>query len=121
MPNPGKQMVDNLKEYGMTKTDTIYVYGNIRTASNIRIQCHDKWNVISMDTVFVLPENENHFLVIDEKEENKLDLRNYDIFAGSEEWIRVPVLKFPNFLKEPVRKIKNSGTHYLIAKPRIRN
>ena len=118
MPNPGEQLVNNLSEHGMTNTGKIYVYGNIRTASNIRIHCHDEWNVISMDTIFVLPENTNHFLVFDEKEENKLDLADYDIFEGSEEWLRVPILKFPVFLKEPVRKIKNSGTRYLIAKPR---
>lgn len=121
MPNPGKQLVANLKEKGMTKTDNIYVYGNIRAASNIRIQCHDTWNVISMDTVFVLPKNENHFLVFDEKEENKLDLKDYNIYTGSEEWMRLPISKFPNFLKEPVRKIKNSGTRYLIAKPRTQH
>ena len=121
MPNPGKQLVANLKEKGMTKTDNIYVYGNIRAASNIRIQCHDTWNVISMDTVFVIPKNENHFLVFDEKEENKLDLKDYNIYTGSEEWMRLPISKFPNFLKEPVRKIKNSGTRYLIAKPRTQH
>lgn len=119
MPNPGEQMVDALKEYGMTKTDNIYVYGNIRAASNIRIHCHDKWNVISMDTVFVVPPSgQNNFLVFNEKEQNKLDLKNYDIFKGSEEWKRVPILKFPEFMQQPVAELKNSGTHYLIAKPR---
>ena len=118
MPNPGEQMVNALTEHGMTKTDNIYVYGNIRAASNIRIHCHNKWNVISMDTVFVLPNNANHFLVFNKKEQNKLDLNNYDIFKGSEEWMRVPVSKFPGFLKETVEKIKNNGIHYLIARPK---
>ncbi|MBN2636226.1 MAG: glycosyltransferase family 39 protein [Prolixibacteraceae bacterium] len=117
MPNPGKQLVNNLTEQGMSKIDDIYVYGNIRAASNIRIHCNDKWNVISMDTVFALPENSNHFLVFDEKEQSKLNLENYSIYKGSEEWLRVPESKFPDFLKTPVEKIKNSGTRYLIAKP----
>ncbi len=117
MPNPGKQMVNNLTDLGMSKSDNIYVYGNIRAASNIRIHCNDKWNVISMDTVFVLPNNRNHFLVFDAKEKNKLDLGNYEIFEGSEEWLRVPVSKFPRFLKKPIEAIKSNDTKYLIAKP----
>jgi hypothetical protein len=102
----------------LTENDEIYVYGNIRTASNIRIHCHDEWNVISMDTLFVLPKNNDHFLVFDKRDENKLDLNSYEIFSGSEEWLRVPVFKFPGFLKHPIEDIKNSGTMYLIAKPR---
>lgn len=117
MPNPGKQLVNNLTKHGMTETDDIFVYGNIRAASNVRIHCNDEWNVISMDTVFVLPENPNHFLVFDKKEQSKLNLENYNIYNGSEEWLRVPESKFPGFLKITVEKIKNSGTRYLIAKP----
>jgi hypothetical protein len=117
MPNPGKQMVDKLTDLGMSKSDHIYVYGNIRAASNIRIHCNNKWIVISMDTVFVLPNDKNHFLVLDAKEEHKLDLNNYAIFVGSEEWLRVPVSKFPDFLKKPIETIKTKSTKYLIAKP----
>jgi len=119
MPNPGKQMVNVLYEQGATKNDQIYVYGNIRAASNIRIQSHDRLNVISMDTLFILPsEKNNHFLVFDKKEQNKLDLQNYDVFNGSEEWMRVPASKFPGFLQQPVQNLKSNGAKYYIAKPR---
>ena len=118
MPNPGKQMVNALYHQGISANDKVYVYGNIRAASNIRIQSKNQLNVVSMDTIFTLPENSNHFLVFDEKEQNKLNLSNYEVFKGSEEWMRVPVSKFPKFLQLLVEKIKNSGTKYYIAKPR---
>ncbi|NOR75148.1 MAG: phospholipid carrier-dependent glycosyltransferase [Draconibacterium sp.] len=118
MPNPGEQLVSELRENGISETDKVYVYGNIRAASNIRIHSKNEFNVVSMDTVFTLPENLNHFLVFDEKEKDLLDLRNYDISTGSEEWLRVPIEKFPSFLKQPVLSLKNSGTKYLIAKPK---
>ena len=118
MPNPGKQMVNAIYQQGISANDKVYVYGNIRAASNIRIQSKNRLNVISMDTVFTIPENPNHFLVFDEKEQNKLNLNNYDIVEGSEEWMRVPVSRFPEFMQQSVEKIKNSGTKYDIAIPR---
>lgn len=117
MPNPGKQLVNVLYNEGIKTSDKVFVYGNIRAASNIRIQSKNTLNVISMDTVFQLPSNPNHFLVFDEKEKQKLDLSDYTVFKGSEEWLRVPVSKFPAFLQKPVENIKNGGTKYLIAKP----
>lgn len=117
MPNPGKQLVNALKNEGIKTSDKVFVYGNIRAASNIRIQSKNTLNVVSMDTVFQLPSTPNHFLVFDEKERHKLDLSNYSIFMGSEEWMRVPISKFPVFLENPMENIKNSGTKYLIAKP----
>jgi hypothetical protein len=117
MPNPGKQLVIALTEQGIKATDKVYVYGNIRAASNIRIHSKNQMDVISMDTVFTLPNNQNHFLVFDKKQQDLLDLKDYKILKGSEEWVRVPVSKFPVFLQQPVSKIKESGTTYLIAKP----
>jgi len=118
MPNPGKQLVVNLKNNGIVENSRVYVYGNIRTASNIRIQSHHKMNVISMDTVYTIPATPNHFLVFDKRDQNRLDLTNYEIEKGSEEWLRVPVSKFPDFLQKPVLKIKEGGTTYFIAKPK---
>lgn len=117
MPNSGKQMVNALKEQGISKNDKVYVYGNIRAASNIRIHSKNNFNVISMDTIYTLPETPGHFLVFDKKEQDLLDLRNYKVFNGSEEWLRVPTEKFPPFLKDPISKIKKKGTKYLIAIP----
>ncbi len=74
--------------------------------------------MVSMDTVFQLPSESKHFLVFDKKEQQKLDLSDYIVFKGSEEWMRVPVSKFPGFLQQSVEKLKESGTKYLIAKPR---
>ena len=120
MPNSGEQLVQNLKQAGADKTDKIYVYGNIRTASNIRIHSQHNLNVVSMDTIYTLPENPNHLLVFDKKEQHLLNLSEYIIVNGSEEWKRLPVKKFPGFMQEPVLHIKESGTTYFIAKP-IRN
>lgn len=117
MPNPGKQLVNNLYEKGASPSEKIYVYGNIRAASNLRIQSFNKLDVVSMDTVFQLPAESNNYLVFDEREKQKLDLTNYTVFKGSEEWLRVPVSKFPEFLQPAVENIKNDGTKYLIAKP----
>jgi hypothetical protein len=118
MPNPGKQLVSELRKQEISETDKVYVYGNIRAASNIRIHSNNEFDVISMDTIFTLPEESNHFLVFNEKEEDLLELNNYDVSIGSEEWLRVPVEKFPSFLKQPILNIKKSGTKYLIAKPK---
>lgn len=117
MPNPGEQLVNGLREKGITGEDKVYVYGNIRAASNLRIHSHNTFNVISMDTVFTLPTDTNHFLVFDEKEKNLLNLKEYKVYEGSEEWPAVPAGKFPPFLKQTVMKLKSSGTKYLIAKP----
>ena len=103
----------------ITENEKVYVYGNIRTASNLRIQSNHRLNIVSMDTVYTLPSESNHFLVFDEKEKNRLDLSNYKIIKGSEEWSRVPVSKFPSFLQNSVKKIKENGTKYLVAKPGI--
>lgn len=118
MPNPGEQLVKNLKDAGANGAEKVYVYGNIRTASNIRIQSHHQLNVISMDTIYQLPRQPNHFLVFDIKEQELLNLTDYKIVQGSEEWKRVPVNKFPEFLQGPVQSLKESGTKYLIAKPK---
>ncbi|NOR74435.1 MAG: phospholipid carrier-dependent glycosyltransferase [Draconibacterium sp.] len=118
MPNPGEQLVSELRENGISKTDKVYVYGNIRAASNIRIHSKNEFNVISMDTIFTLPPDKNHFLVFNKKEKDLLNLENYDVIPGSEEWKRVPVDKFPSKLKEAVSNLKISGTQYLIAKPK---
>ena len=71
-----------------------------------------------MDTVYTIPATPNHFLVFDKRDQNRLDLTNYEIEKGSEEWLRVPVSKFPDFLQKPVLKIKEGGTTYFIAKPK---
>ncbi len=117
MPNPGEQLVRNIRESQVSGNEQIYVYGNIRAASNIRIHSHHKMDVVSMDTVYTLPVNPNHLLVFSPKEELFLDLSNYEIRPGSEEWSRVPVEKFPGFLQPSIKNLKESGTKYFIAKP----
>ena len=70
-----------------------------------------------MDTFYTLPETPEHFLVFDKKEQDLLDLRNYRVLNGSEEWLRVPIEKFPSFMKGSIINIKKSGTRYFIARP----
>ena len=118
MPNPGEQLVNKLELEGISKNQKVYVYGNIRAASNIRIHSHHDFNVISMDTVYTLPEEPEHFLVFNEKKQDNLNLEAYKIIPGSEEWPRLPVEKFPEFLKKPVANLKKSGTRYFIAIPK---
>jgi hypothetical protein len=118
MPNPGEQLVKNIRVSQDSGREQIYVYGNIRAASNIRIHSHHKMNVVTMDTIYTLPSTANHLLVFSPKEEPFLDLRNYEIRPGSEEWSRVPVEKFPDFMQSVIRNLKESGTTYFIAKPK---
>ncbi|MCA1760987.1 MAG: hypothetical protein LC658_14570, partial [Bacteroidales bacterium] len=118
MPNPGEQLVKNIQTTRDSGTETIYVYGNIRAASNIRIHSNHQMNVVTMDTVYALPSNPNHILIFSPKEEPFLDLSNYEIKPGSEEWSRVPVEKFPGFMQPTIQNIKESGTEYFIAKPK---
>ncbi|MCD6355533.1 MAG: glycosyltransferase family 39 protein [Prolixibacteraceae bacterium] len=120
MPNPGEQIVDRLKEQGIRATDKIYVYGNIRAASNIRIHSNNRWQVVSMDTVYAIPADPEAFLVFSKEEGPFLHLDGYSITEGSEEWSRVPVEEFPKFMQNAILKLKESGTKYYIAKPRTK-
>jgi 4-amino-4-deoxy-L-arabinose transferase-like glycosyltransferase len=116
LPSTGNQLVENLNKLEIKKEDKVYVYGNIRTAANIRINCENKFDVVSMDKAYVLPETREHFLVINKKEIELLDLADYQIFEGSEEWKLLPVERFPSFLQESVAKLKAKGNKYFIAK-----
>lgn len=118
MPNPGRQLVENINTAQATGTETVYVYGNIRTASNIRIHSHHQMNVVSMDTIYTLPSEKNHLLIFSPKEQPFLALDEYSVSPGSEEWKRLPPDKFPRFLQPAVEKIKAGGTKYYIAKPK---
>lgn len=117
MPNPGKQLSTTLQHEQVTGKETIYVYGNIRTASAIRIYSNDKLDVVSMDTSWVLPPSNEHLLVFNKNEAHNLDLTGYRIIKGSEEWKNVPVEKFHRFIQPVIKNIKESGTHYYIASP----
>jgi 4-amino-4-deoxy-L-arabinose transferase-like glycosyltransferase len=117
MPNPGEQLVQSIQEVEDAGNKKVYVYGNIRTASNIRIHSGNRLDVVSMDTIYSLPSGANHILVFSRKEEPLLNLKNYQIKEGSEEWKRLPEEKFPVFMQESVRKVKESGTEYFIAIP----
>ncbi|MGC9352629.1 MAG: ArnT family glycosyltransferase [Mariniphaga sp.] len=118
MPNPGEQLVKNIKAGQKSGNEQIYVYGNIRAASNIRIHSHHEMDVVSMDTVYTLPANPVHLLVFSPKEKPFLNLSNYEIRPGSEEWSRLPIEKFPGFIQPVIRNIKESGTVYFVAIPK---
>jgi len=117
MPNPGEQLVHSISDEDKTANKTIYVYGNIRTASNIRIHSGNHLDVVSMDTIFSIPAGTNHILVFSRKEEPLLNLEHYQIKKGSEEWKRLPEEKFPVFMQKAVGQVKDSGTEYFIAIP----
>ncbi len=117
IPHPAEQLAETIKKEQSLLNEPVYVYGNIRIASGIRLYSNHRLNVISMDTLYMLPSVENHLLVYDKKEEHLLNLENYQLIKGSEEWKRVPTEQFPGFLQPAVEKLKNSGTVYYIAKP----
>ncbi|WP_346855288.1 glycosyltransferase family 39 protein [uncultured Draconibacterium sp.] len=117
-PNSGSQLVANLENAGVTKNDEVFVYGNIRTAASMRIYSNNECNIIGMDTVYVLPQSKNHYLVFNQKEMALLDLSNYDVIEGSQEWKRISVDKSPAFLQEVIRGVKQKGSKYYIAKPK---
>jgi len=118
IPNNGKQLTDNIIPKLSYKTEEVFVYGNIRTASSIRVHSNNKLHVVSMDTDFQLPADRDHILVINKNDLNRFDLSGYEISLGSEEWSRVPAEKFPGFLKNAILKLKDSGEKYYIAKPK---
>jgi len=118
MPGTGEQLVSSLRREQISETDTIYVYGNIRTASAIRIQSHNQFKVVNMDTVFTVPEKpDNHFLVFRSDDRSSLDLANYKVVGGSQSLPWVSVDELPSFLQPGTRKMQAKG-RYLIAKPR---
>lgn len=117
MPHPGDQLVETIKNEQNTGKESIYVYGNIRMASAIRIYSNHQLNVVTMDTLYLLPDKSEHLLVFNKKEEHLLDLEDYRLIKGSEEWKSVPANKFPGILQPAVEKLKASGTVYYIAKP----
>lgn len=117
MPGTGEQLVSSLRREQISKTDTIYVYGNIRTASAIRIQSHNQFKVVNMDPVFTVPEKQDgHFLVFRSDDRSSLDLANYKVVGGSQSLPWVSVDKLPSFLQPVTRKMQEKG-RYLIAKP----
>ncbi len=115
MPNVGKQISEKLLEKGLTREEQVFVYGNIRTAANIRVQSNNTINVIGMDTVFQLPKSPGHYLVINKKDLGKLDLSDYDVIVGSEEWKRVTAENFPSLLQPVINDLKDNGSKYYIA------
>jgi 4-amino-4-deoxy-L-arabinose transferase-like glycosyltransferase len=117
MPNQVEQLTETIRKEQVTGNEPVFVYGNIRVASGIRIYSGDQMNVISMDTLYMLPGNRKHLLVFNRREEHLLDLKDYRVIKGSEEWQRLPAGKFPGFLQPVVEKIKESGTVYCVAKP----
>ncbi len=117
VPHPAEQLTKTIQKEQTTIDEPVYVYGNIRIASGIRLYSNHQLNVVSMDTSYMLPANEDHLLVFDKREEHLLDLENYRLIKGSEEWKRVPAEQFPGFMQPMVEKLKNSGTVYYIAKP----
>lgn len=119
MPNPGKQISEAIYQEQVTGNEKIYVYGNIRTASAIRIYSNHQLNVISMDTVYEIPAHPEHLLVFNKNEEHLLNLKDYKISKGSEEWKNVPADRFPGLLKPAINNLKNSGTIYYLAKPKV--
>jgi len=118
MPGTGEQLVSSLRREQISETDTIYVYGNIRTASAIRIQSHNQFKVVNMDPVFTVPEKpDRHFLVFGSDDRSSLDLNNYEVVGGSQSLSRVSADELPSFLQPVTRKMQAKG-RYLIAKPR---
>lgn len=118
MPNQGKQLVENLSKNGISTNSKVYVYGNIRAASNIRIHSKNTYHVVSMDTIYTFPDDPHHFIIFSEKEKSLLDLENYYVFKGSEEYSSIPVEKLPVFLQQPVAGLKESSNKYFIGKPK---
>jgi hypothetical protein len=116
IPNIGEQLVNTLKKEGISAEDKVYVYGNIRTASNIRVQSRNQFTVISMDTIYKLPEEHDNFLVFSEKEKPFLDLEDYNVKKGSEVFSRLDPGKFPDKLKSTIKKIKENENVHFVAK-----
>ena len=68
-----------------------------------------------MDTIYALPKNRS-FPCVFRKGKEFLNLKDYQIIKGSEEWKRVPVEKFPGFLKGCGSKIKGKRNRIFYCK-----
>uniref|UniRef100_UPI0032178D91 phospholipid carrier-dependent glycosyltransferase n=1 Tax=uncultured Draconibacterium sp. TaxID=1573823 RepID=UPI0032178D91 len=118
MPVPAKQLAVELEKHLENKQDNVYIYGHLGIPANVRVQSNGRLNVISMDTVYVLPDNPNHIIAFRKKEADLLNLKDYDIYPGSQTFANVPAEKFPLFLRKPIVKIQQNGKQYLIGKPK---
>ncbi|WP_297088399.1 phospholipid carrier-dependent glycosyltransferase [uncultured Draconibacterium sp.] len=118
MPVPAKQLVVSISNLLEEKNDPVYVYGHIGIPANVRVQSGGALNIVSMDSVYIMPANPNHLIAFKENERHLLDLSGYDIYPGSETLAAVPVNKFPGKLVKLITDAKKNGKKYLIGKPR---
>ncbi len=118
MPVPAKQLAVELEKHLEHEQDKVYIYGHIGIPANVRVQSNGRLNVVSMDTVYVLPDNHNHIIAFRKKEADLLSLEGYDVYPGSHTFANVPAEKFPSFLRKSIVEIQQNGKQYFIGKPK---
>jgi 4-amino-4-deoxy-L-arabinose transferase-like glycosyltransferase len=115
-PVPAKQLSVELEKLLKNDQEEVYVYGHVGIPANVRVQSRGQLNIVSMDTVYTLPENPNHLIVFRESEANRLNLENYDIFPGSKTFAEVPLEEMPLFLRKLIVDLQTKGKKYCIGR-----
>lgn len=117
-PVTAKQLSTSLTNKLNNTNDTVYMYGRLSMPAKVRVQSHGEMNIVSMDTIFALPNDADGIICFKEKEAHKLKLDGYEIFIGSETMPGIPVERLPNFMQKYVTDAKESGEKYLIGIPK---
>ncbi|MCY1720538.1 glycosyltransferase family 39 protein [Prolixibacteraceae bacterium Z1-6] len=117
-PVPAKQLAVELEKHLENEQDEVYIYGHVGIPANTRVQSRGQLNIVSMDTIYTLPDNSNHLIVFREKEAGRLTLDNYDIYPGSKTFTSIPADKFPAYLRNTILELQDKGKKYLIGKPK---
>lgn len=116
LPNIGTQISNKIVQLGNTNHEKIFVYGNIRTAADMRVSSHNTLNVVTMGKKYVSPPEQAKWIVIAPQKKHLLDLKNYDAFIGSQELPQIAVEYLPLCLQKKVKKMRENGEKYLIYK-----
>ena len=118
MPVPSDQLSVALKKHIRNNQDRVYMYGSLSMSAKVRVQSHGELNIVSMDTVYVLPNDSSSLIAFTESDADLLDLSGYEIYLGSEALSGIQPDRFPHFMNDVVVDFKEKGEKYFIGVPK---
>jgi len=118
MPFPSDQLSTAIKKYTHNNQDRVYMYGSLSMAAKVRVQSHGELNIVSMDTVYVLPNDTTSLIAFKESDAGLFDLSGYEIYLGSEALSGIPSDRFPHSINDYIVSFKEKGEKYLIGVPK---
>ncbi|VAW18417.1 hypothetical protein MNBD_BACTEROID01-915 [hydrothermal vent metagenome] len=117
IPDQEAQIVEKMEKEGLMDGRPVYVYGNIKNASKIRVDSYAECNVISMDSVYTVPDGKNHVLVFRDTDMGKLAIPDYKIITGSVAGGNLKLRFKSAFWERQLKYIRKKGETFLIAYP----